>query len=207
RLHRKSSHTSIFWIHASGPTRFLSSYKNIATELRLPGFDDPKKSPLDLVFRWLLSESSGQWLLILDNADDVSFVRPDHSKDHAAQHEFTMAQYLPQRDGGAILITSRDKHSAFALAGKSNCILRVEPMSPSEAKTLIDKKIPPELGTSNERDSLASKLEYIPLAITQAAAYITRRERMTIPKYMHYLEIDEEEASLLKMEDLDLRRD
>ena len=159
------------------------------------------------MFRWLLSESSGKWLLILDNADDVSFVRPDHSKDHAAQHEFTMAQYLPQRDGGAILITSRDKHAAFALAGKSNCILRVEPMSQSEAKTLIDKKIPPELGTSNERDSLASKLEYIPLAITQAAAYITRRERMTIAKYMHYLEIDEEEASLLKMEDLDLRRD
>ena len=195
-------------MHASNAARFLASYKTIASELRLRGFNNRKTNPLDLVFRWLLSESSGRWLLILDSADDVDFARPDHREYRAARYDFTIAQYLPQRAGGAVLITSRDHNTAFALVCRSDHIIRIEPMNRHEARTLIDKKIPIPLGSDDERDRLASTLEYIPLAITQAAAYITRKQRMSIAKYLGFLGTEEDDgACLLKMEDSDLRRD
>jgi len=195
-------------VHASNPARFLASYRAIAAELRLPGFDDPKANPLDLVYRWLLSESSGQWLLILDNADDVSFARYDHGNAEAPRYEFNIAQYLPQRIGGAVLITSRDNRAAFALTGQADRNVPVHPLNVTEAIALIDRKIPTLLGNENEREKLVSALELIPLALTQAAAYITRRQRMTIAKYLDFLDVEEEkEGSVLKTDEPDRRRD
>ena len=146
--------------------------------------------------------------MILDNADDVSFARREHGNDGAIRHEFSIAQYLPQRDGGAVLITSRDNRAAFALTGKADYMISIQPLNEKEARTLIDRKIPTQLGDDNEREKLASSLELIPLALTQAAAYITRRQRMTIGKYLDLLEAEEEkEGSVLKTEESDIRRD
>ena len=137
QLRAVSPQTSIFWVHASNSTRFQASYKAIAVELRLPGFDDPKVDQLNAVYQWLLSESSGQWLLILDNVDDVDLVRPSHDKTRVGQHGSNISQYLPQRDGGAILITSRDRDAAFSLVNQADRLIDIKPMSKSEARSLV----------------------------------------------------------------------
>ena len=208
RLRDKSPHTSIFWVYASNPARFSTSYKDIAVELCLPGFDDPKTNQLDLVARWLLSQSSGWWLVILDNADDEEFCHAVHDSDRASQYDFVIIRYLPQRPGGTTLVTSRNRSAAFALVGQANRLIDVKPMNEMEARALMDKKIASQLGSEEERVKLANALGYIPLAITQAAAYISKRYRMTIAKYFALLQKDEqEEVSLLKKEGSDLRRD
>ncbi|MCJ1428558.1 hypothetical protein MMC29_006468 [Sticta canariensis] len=60
----------VFWIHASNAVRFEQAYRNIAVKVEIPGRDDPKANVVRLVYDWLCDEKSGQWLMILDNADD-----------------------------------------------------------------------------------------------------------------------------------------
>ena len=80
-------------------------------------------------------------------------------------------------------------------------------MDQKDALTLLKKK----LGTYFENDSgaeLVGALDYIPLAITQAAAYIYRRApRTSIVKYLRELQSKRSQASPLKYDIGDPRRD
>ncbi|KAF1355373.1 P-loop containing nucleoside triphosphate hydrolase protein [Delphinella strobiligena] len=208
--------TSIFWINASGPPRFKASYEAIAKTLKLPGFDDPKREQLDLVFQWLLSEESGPWLTILDNIDDQRFVQTEDGGEIAPGYEFTMARYLPQKPGGAILITSRDRNAAFSLLDQSAAFGPLDQESPmvhllemheDEAKALLDKQTPADRGTNDEKIELIRALDYLPLAITQAAAYIRKRHNMTVSKYLKLLlESEHSESTPLHKGIIDHRR-
>ena len=137
--------------------------------LQLPGFDDPKTDVLNLVYVWLCRESNGPWLMILDNMDDDRFVDARENTS-GSQFKFTVRKYLPQREGGSILITSRDRNAAFRLIDDADHVLEVQAMSAEEAREILDKKLNSRLGSEEERSTLATVLEYIPLALTQAAA-------------------------------------
>lgn len=81
-------------------------------------------------------------------------------------------------------------------------------MDQGHALALLRKK----LGTDLERDDeveLLQTLDYMPLAITQAAAYISQRApRTTVSRYLQdLLRGDKERASLLKKDVGDSRRD
>ncbi len=196
----------IFWVHANNPEQFRQSYRNIAGLLQLPGFDDPKTDVLNLVHVWLSRELNGPWLMILDNMDDDGFVDARQGACET-QYEFTVRKYLPQREGGSILITSRDRSAAFRLVDEAHHLLEVRAMTAEEASAILNKRLDNHLGSDEERSTLATTLERIPLALTQAAAYINRRPRMTIARYLDILNQDEEGGvSLLQIEESDLRR-
>jgi hypothetical protein len=67
---QRSPHTSVFGVHASNGDKFKQGYAAIAKEINIPGADDPAASVLSLVQAWLNDQSCGQWLMIVDNADD-----------------------------------------------------------------------------------------------------------------------------------------
>ena len=69
---RERSISSVFWVHASNAARFEKGYYEIALEAKLPGVDIPKTDILDLVSRWLGTDDSGDWLMIVDNAYDAT---------------------------------------------------------------------------------------------------------------------------------------
>ena len=95
--------------------------------------------------------------------------------------------------------------AAFRLTNVAEAIIDISPMNNNDAEILLKKKLQDDQsGVADIRDLLTT-LEYLPLAITQAAAYIAMRQtRFTISKYLAYLRQDE--ALLLK--DMgDLRRD
>ncbi|KAI9734066.1 MAG: hypothetical protein M1818_007004 [Claussenomyces sp. TS43310] len=46
------------------------SYASIATYLKLPGWDDPKRNILETVYDWLYYGAVESWLLVVDNCDD-----------------------------------------------------------------------------------------------------------------------------------------
>ena len=46
------------------------AYQEIAKEVNLVGAGDPRVDQLQLVKQWLESEDSGNWLMVVDNADD-----------------------------------------------------------------------------------------------------------------------------------------
>ncbi|KAB8356616.1 hypothetical protein FH972_024194 [Carpinus fangiana] len=202
--HRQASpQTSIFWVSGSTPDRFLSSYVAIAEEMKLPGIANPQCNRLDLVHRWLLSDSSGQWLMILDNVDDVDFVRPPRNSG-GKTYDFTMSRYLPTR--GLLLVTSRSREAISHIVEPDHFAV-IDVMTKVEACVLLNNRIPNDLGNEQERAALATNLDFIPLALTQASSYIRWRRRATVGKYLNLLNDKKSRLQVLKSEGGDLRRD
>jgi tetratricopeptide (TPR) repeat protein len=71
-------------------------------------------------------------------------------------------------------------------------------MQSKEAIELLDKKLTAGKGSA-AKSLLAKELEYIPLAMTQATAYIAGHERMTIEKYLNDLLGNQHSGSMLLM--------
>ena len=213
RLRKKWPTRSVFWVHANNTARFEQSYRSIATAARIPGIEDPKSNVLNLVFQWLLSDESGAWLLILDNADDADIffgplAAPAIQSD-AGLESPCLSQFLPQTGTGSILITSRDEGTAIRLTGGPKQVLRVDIMSEADTLALLTKRLPEDQSDESTRKGLITELDSVPLAITQASAYITvQGSRMTIAKYLSFLQRDEKnQIHLLSKDEADLRRD
>ncbi|EUC36943.1 hypothetical protein COCCADRAFT_86924, partial [Bipolaris zeicola 26-R-13] len=204
RASKETPHMVVMWIHASSPERFQQGYKRIAERLQLPGWNDPKKNVLQLVYEWLADSQNGQWLMILDNVDETNIFFSDN------QDSDSLESYLPQVTHGSILITSRNKIAAKGLVGEHTGIIEVEPMSEEEAVELLHTKVSPIDSDPADAKALVHALEYIPLAITHAAAYIqTLGETFTIGNYLDlFRESETNQVHLLSKDELkDIRRD
>ncbi len=214
RLHKKSPATSVFWVHANNTARFQQSYRNIASAAKIPGIEDPKADVLNLVFQWLGSDESGSWLLILDNADDTDlffspFISATAQTSAPNIESPCLSGYLPQTGTGSILVTSRDEGTAIRLTGSRKQVLRVEIMSKDDTNALLHKKLPDDSSDTAAKEQLIIELGSIPLAITQASAYIAiQGSRITIAKYLQLLRSnDNKQVHLLSRNEADLRRD
>jgi tetratricopeptide (TPR) repeat protein len=204
----------VFWVHASSLARFEEGYRRIADTVKLPGCDKPEADILRLIRNWLCDETNGHWVMVIDNADDprVLLSQLDRTKssecDGSAQAPSCLVDFLPQSPNGSILITSRNRDVAYRLTGSSSNIIKVEPMDQSDALTLLHKKLQGDLYTDDAVELLQA-LDYMPLAITQAAAYISQRApRVTISRYLDNLRrSDRDRATLLKKDVGDVRRD
>ncbi|KAH6995530.1 P-loop containing nucleoside triphosphate hydrolase protein [Ilyonectria sp. MPI-CAGE-AT-0026] len=216
-----SPQTSIFWVHASSKPRFEEAYRSIADNLQLPRRNDPSIDILGLVRDWLQREEAGPWLMVLDNVDDVNLFYPNSSagRDGAACHpadenpaalgmQRPLAAFLPKRRDGIILITSRSMDVAEKLTGSHKAIYRIAAMDHAQALQLFRNKLEGDMDTNAAPDLLRA-LDHIPLAITQAAAYINRRApRISVKAYLDaFRESDKKKGSLLNSDAGDLRRD
>jgi hypothetical protein len=166
-------------VHASTRARFEEAYRDIADRLQLPGRSDPKANVLRLVRDWLRDEANGQWVMILDNFDDAETFYPSRKRqrdeDEAdAEVQTPLATYLPQSRNGAILVTSRSKDVAVRLAGGYNRINEVLAMDEDEGLQLLRNKLR-DPSSKESAVELLQALDSIPLAISQAAAYISQR--------------------------------
>ena len=105
-------------------------------------------------------------------------------------------------------MTARSREAAFELVGNDEDILKVEPMSESYALALFWKKFQGE-DKEEEVLELLQHLDYMPLAISQAAAYIRQRApRTTVSKYLNdFRRSEKHRASLLNKAVRDRRRD
>ena len=209
RFKDRHADSNILWIHASTKERFEQAIKAIARNCKLPGWDDPAKNSLDLVRDWLNGHST--WLMILDNADDkdVFFdTRPTIASQSPQNQrcDLPFVMYLPQPSGvGAMLITSRNRDAAFRLTDSVENLIDVPYMGKEDAVALLCRKLPHDHSTDDQRLELIELLEYLPLAITQAASYISvKRTRMTIAKYSDFLR---KNGDVLLDDMGDLRRD
>ena len=192
-------------MHASTAERFEQGYKSIAAILELPGWNDPKTDILDVVWRWLSDVQSGRWFMILDNIDDIDIFTstPDKDLEHRSR---PLSSYVPQPVTGSVLLTTRDRRAASWLSTGYLSAITVDLMAPKDAEQLLETKIPDGLSSASERAELVCELDYLPLAITQAAAYISARAtRMPVSKYLTLYRHDQ--CRLLDEESGDLRRD
>ena len=153
--------------------------------------------------------------MILDNVDNIDFLinaqAPIQSQLSDSGH-YTLRplrDYLPQSQNGSIFTTTRSRESALKLSEQNDFIL-VNPMDPSNAVKLLEKKL--ELigqRDNKEYSELAAVLKFMSLAIVQAAAYISQGEsRCSVQQYLaKFRKNDHKKISLLDYKGGQLRRD
>ncbi|KAI4940763.1 hypothetical protein J4E91_011250 [Alternaria rosae] len=205
RTRERSPETWVFWVHASNAARFEQSFRDIADRVKIAGRRDPQANIYKLVHGWLC-DCKQRWLLVLDNLDDARFLL-----DNPATQSKTVSQplreYLPHCERGSILVTTRNKMAALKLVERRD-IVPVEPMDEAQALALFKKKLEAQEDTSDVAE-LAAVLEYMPLVIVQAAAYISQRvPQYPVAKYLEeFMKSERKRSSLLAHDDSQLRRD
>ncbi|KAJ5918610.1 hypothetical protein N7466_010602 [Penicillium verhagenii] len=216
RVRDQSPETWVFWIHASNETRFELSCREIADRLKLYGRQDAKANVFKLFHDWLQDEKNGKWVLIFDNLDDDHFLHeiPPKEQNSLGSDESgvpgrSIWDYFSYSSTGVIVITSRSRHVVSSVV-EDNDVILVYPMDEVHATMLVEKKLRME-ASREEIIELTTALEFMPLAIVQAAAYINRRApRLSVPQYLNKLrESDSQKVRLLNHEGAyrQLRRD
>ncbi|KAF2468400.1 uncharacterized protein BDR25DRAFT_335457 [Lindgomyces ingoldianus] len=214
RTAERSPETWVFWAHASNAARLEQSYQDIADRVKLADRKDPQANVFKLVYDWMRDNRNGKWILVLDNVDDASFLLEAPSASCVGQtnslegkRSQPLITYIPQCQNGSVLITTRRRSAALQLVEQRD-IIAVEPMDKSDALALLQKKLGQQ-DSSEEVIELAAVLEFMPLAIVQAAAYISqRRPRYSVQQYLEdFRRSDRKRTSLLDCEGGQLRRD
>jgi tetratricopeptide (TPR) repeat protein len=152
--------------------------------------------------------------MIVDNADDASLFTHltanhlDNNKSSQAVSAEVVLEFLPQSQNGAILVTSRSRDVAYIITGDTNDIITVNPMDESLAIDLLQKKLQDKFAEEDAK-KLVEALDYMPLAVSQAAAYIVQRVPHTsMSKYLQDLKkSDSDRIKLLNKHISDSRRD
>ena len=199
----------VFWVFAPTAARFTQSYHEIARKLQLGGSNDPQVDVCELVCDWLEEEEQKQWLMILDNVDDVDALHGRAQNEGLAK---AMIDYLPRRLSAnkLLVVTTRDRDVAEELVdGGCGGPVIMGSFSQQQSQELLGAKMRCKQDLSNRElvDRLLKVLAHVPLAITQAAAFMNRNG-VSVPRYLAALERNENELMDHLSQDLqDPRRD
>ena len=208
RRRERSPQLSAFWVHASSKARFEQSLVEIATRADMPGTSDGKVDISQLVSKWLADERNGPWLLILDNADDATVLLDpiNGTGNGAVSLKCRLLDFLPRVQHGAVVVTTRDRTCALSLTGYRGSPIAVLSMTLGESMEMLRLYLPE--AREEEASELVRELEGLPLAISQAGAYIKEVPRVSIPKYLAiFRRSGENKVALLNKNKEDLRRD
>ncbi|KAL1893712.1 hypothetical protein Sste5346_006212 [Sporothrix stenoceras] len=161
---------SVFWVPALSSSSFQKAYEAIAAKLNIineprRGTQEDRRDIKDVVCAHLSSDEAGHWLMVVDNADDPELVCGNVSD--------PLGEYIPRSDKGRVLITTRTAHVATSLATDTVVLNEFDlPQSKALAAKLLKRKPPQTQGDKEALDDLLRELVFLPLAITQAMAYL-----------------------------------
>lgn len=202
---RQDRYDAVFWIEAAQTTQISEGFAAIAAKLGYTaGSDQDRVVSRNIARDWLsnpikrlnpkrhqdwvtggdtdltgeATEEAAEeatWLLIFNNADDLSLLE----------------EYWPTAHKGSIVLTSRDP---LARSGRKGAEL--EPLGQEDAAKLL-RELACADSPADVKASLgiAKRLGGLPLAITQIAAFIDRYE-MTLPEFLVYFD---EQTSIEKV--------
>ncbi|KAF1809967.1 TPR repeat protein [Eremomyces bilateralis CBS 781.70] len=177
---------SIFWLPALSMETFEQACTEIARKLKMHQSEDGKEDVRKLVQQGLSEKTKNKWLLIIDNADDMDLLR-------GVEQGEGLLDFLPESDNGLTLFTTRHNEVAQFVAGGD--VIEVEKMKTQEAINLLKKSLILKHLPSDDTliTNLLVELDYLPLAITQAAAYINTN-KSSISEYLQLLKNSEQDA-------------
>ncbi|MDJ0707627.1 MAG: toll/interleukin-1 receptor domain-containing protein [Leptolyngbyaceae cyanobacterium MO_188.B28] len=155
----RQDYQAVLWVRAETDQELRTGFIETARLLNLPQKDaQDSNETIQAVKRWL--ETHSGWLLIFDNAE----------------HPELLTAFRPCQFQGRILLVSRAQ--TFDSLGIARSI-SLQKMPADEAVAFLFKRAGREAGDSIEQEAaatLASELDYLPLALEQAGAFILRRQ-------------------------------
>ncbi|KAL5040781.1 hypothetical protein BDW71DRAFT_212780 [Aspergillus fruticulosus] len=192
RIRDQDKECSVLWVPCTSHALIEQTFLRFAEILGLQGV-----KPADVKERvktYLSSERAGKWLLVFDNADDTEMWLS------ASDTAPALEDFLPQSEEGHILFTTRNRKLAMKLAP-----FNIIPIPDADKRTafqilgkaLEHKNLPEDDTTAT---ALLEQLAFLPLAITQASAYIIEND-ISLSDYLTLLQEQEEDAVDLLSED------
>jgi len=182
---RRAQYRAVLWLRAGSYDACVSGIRGIARCFHLPAEREARDDAAVIQAVRAFLEERGGWLLVLDNADDLSLVR----------------DFLPSGALGTVLLTTR-----AASCGSAAQALRIGPMTQAEGMDLLQRRAgdgvmePQEHGRTDPATTpavqhralrtLCQRLYGLPLALDQAGAYL--EETRITPR--QYLDLYEERA-------------
>jgi len=168
----------------------------IAREAKIPVRSaTPEKNQEEIlqdVKFWLEGAGSKDWILLLDNADNIADFESNGSE---------ISKFLPQGAEGSIVLTTR----SLAVAEREDCnVIEVGKVSDAEARELFSRqlKVPGNLQIGDEQavGNLIDFLSHLPLAITSAAAFMLETSTSPSDYWSLIQESDKQAKRLLSSE-------
>jgi hypothetical protein len=152
-----SVYRAVLWVNADNRTTLETDFGSLAITLGLPEKDEQKlEQRIEAVNRWLKDHTN--WLLIIDNADDLQLAR----------------SFFPETNHGHILLTTRSQ-----IVGNVATPIMIERMPQAEGQYFLLRRSQPEVSPNKVADDIReSATEFVellgghPLALDQAGAYI-----------------------------------
>ncbi|KND93534.1 hypothetical protein TOPH_01531, partial [Tolypocladium ophioglossoides CBS 100239] len=159
---------SVFWLPALSMASFSRTCADLTGKLSIQSSHN--EDPKELLKTYLSSATSGNWLLIVDNADDMNVIYGP------TEQSGGIDDFLPQSDNGRILFTTRSQEVAVTTAGSD--VIELLEMSQKEGKAFLAKSLirKDQLQQDDVVVELLERLTYLPLAIAQAAAYVNMKK-------------------------------
>jgi len=169
----QNEYTHVLWLNAQSTENLLTEYIILADLLQLPQLekDEHYQSRLiALVHQWFVQQE--RWLLILDNADDMSAV----------------SAFIPTRGRGHLIITTREYTTGSFIS------MDVEKMNPEEGVSfllrrakMLSSDVPLEHVPQQDRlqaEAIVTALDGLPLALDQAGAYLEETPPCSLSAYL-----------------------
>src|SRR5258708_6115914 len=159
---------AVLWVNADRTT-LEASYGSLAKTLDLPEKDEHElERRIEAVMKWLADHTN--WLLIMDNADELELARA----------------FIPRSQHGHILFTTRSQ-----FAGEIGALqIELDKMKAAEGRRFLLRRTrvledKAKLDTVGESDlQLVKLLDGHPLALDQAGAYIEQTE-VSLTEYIN----------------------
>jgi signal recognition particle GTPase len=96
-----------------------------------------------MVKQWLESPQSGDWIFVIDNADNrLDFYPEPNESDTISIAQYGIAKFIPRGSKGTIIVTTRDREVAWNLVNQ-NILIKPE-LNPEQAIELFHHPVLPE---------------------------------------------------------------
>ncbi len=144
---------------------------------------------MDLLKNWMLTPGHEDWLLVLDNFDDI---------------QVKIDRFLPNGAFGGVLITTRDRNVIGSVATSGFPLTAMDPFDAERLFLRIqnlgtDPNLQKSAPDSEHQvlKQILEELQHFPLAIDQAASFIRENSPMTLREYHTYLKPRSEDRERL----------
>ncbi|MFD7027256.1 tetratricopeptide repeat protein [Streptomyces sp. NPDC059917] len=145
----------LVWVVASSRAAIIAAYVQAAAEICGTDAADPEEAAA-IFLAWLRAKQH-RWLVVLDDLADPADIR---------------GLWPPDVRHGRTLVTTRRRDAALTGAGRH--LLQIGVFTPDQAAAYLDTAVPEHHRTEEaELAGLASDLGYLPLALSQAATYLS----------------------------------
>ncbi|KAH8704126.1 hypothetical protein BGW36DRAFT_335315 [Talaromyces proteolyticus] len=177
----------VFWIPCMSLESVEQAYMSIAQKFALP---DTNPTNVKTRVKTHLSETEDKWLLIYDNADDIDM--------WISKKGTALKSFLPRSDNGHILFTTRNQKLAVKLV--SSNVISVSEMDHNTARSILQEYLIRKdlVDDHTTTTSLLEKLTFLPLAITQAAAYVNENS-INLSEYLALLQEKGQEQDVIQL--------